>query len=216
MMRTAAFIVVFMASTVPAFAHHGGGTFDLSKSVTYTGKLTTRGAGQSALVALLRRHGRERARVAPSLRDALGARVAPIGLVAGAVSGRPADHRRGGARQDRSQLVLPQHDQVRERQPHGSVRPVREGAGRCDSEVQGAGGGPEHGAGAAASHRRAEHLGRLGAGTGRDGRSPRHRRRVGAAWPTESVQARRTSRRRAAADAEAPRRPGRASTAAPS
>ena len=40
MIRSAALIVVFMASTVPAFAHHGGGTFDLSKSVTYTGKLT--------------------------------------------------------------------------------------------------------------------------------------------------------------------------------
>jgi hypothetical protein len=40
MIRSAALIVVFMASIVPAFAHHGGGTFDLSKSVTYTGKLT--------------------------------------------------------------------------------------------------------------------------------------------------------------------------------
>jgi hypothetical protein len=40
MPRSAAFIVVFMASTLPAFAHHGAGTFDLSKSVTYTGKLT--------------------------------------------------------------------------------------------------------------------------------------------------------------------------------
>ena len=40
MTRSAAFIVVFIASTVPAFAHHGGGTFDLTKSVTYTGKLT--------------------------------------------------------------------------------------------------------------------------------------------------------------------------------
>jgi hypothetical protein len=40
MMRSAAFFVVFMASTVSAFAHHGGGTFDLSKSVTYEGKLT--------------------------------------------------------------------------------------------------------------------------------------------------------------------------------
>ena len=39
-MRSAAFIVVFMASAVPAFAHHGGGTFDLTRSVTYTGKLT--------------------------------------------------------------------------------------------------------------------------------------------------------------------------------
>src|SRR3984957_2611650 len=33
-------IVVFMACAVPAFAHHGGGTFDLTTSVTYTGKLT--------------------------------------------------------------------------------------------------------------------------------------------------------------------------------
>ena len=29
-----------MASIVPSFAHHGAGTFDLSKSVTYKGKLT--------------------------------------------------------------------------------------------------------------------------------------------------------------------------------
>src|SRR6185503_3411496 len=40
MTRSAAFIAVCLASTVPAFAHHGAGTFDLSKSVTYTGKLT--------------------------------------------------------------------------------------------------------------------------------------------------------------------------------
>ena len=40
MTRSAALIVVFMASAVPAFAHHGGGTFDLTKSVTFRGKLT--------------------------------------------------------------------------------------------------------------------------------------------------------------------------------
>ena len=40
MIRRAAFIAVFMGSALPIFAHHGGGTFDLSKSVTYTGKLT--------------------------------------------------------------------------------------------------------------------------------------------------------------------------------
>jgi hypothetical protein len=40
MLRRAAFIVGFMVTTAPAFAHHGGGTFDLSKSVTYEGKLT--------------------------------------------------------------------------------------------------------------------------------------------------------------------------------
>jgi hypothetical protein len=40
MTRSTAFIAVFMASIVPAFAHHGAGTFDLTKSVTYTGKLT--------------------------------------------------------------------------------------------------------------------------------------------------------------------------------
>jgi hypothetical protein len=40
MMRSAAFIVVFIASSVPVFAHHGGGTFDLTRSVTYIGKLT--------------------------------------------------------------------------------------------------------------------------------------------------------------------------------
>jgi Family of unknown function (DUF6152) len=40
MTRSAAFIVAFIASTLPAFAHHGPGTFELNKSVTYTGKLT--------------------------------------------------------------------------------------------------------------------------------------------------------------------------------
>ncbi|MEO8258967.1 MAG: DUF6152 family protein [Acidobacteriota bacterium] len=40
MTRTTAFVAVFMASTLPALAHHGAGTFDLTKSVTYTGKLT--------------------------------------------------------------------------------------------------------------------------------------------------------------------------------
>jgi len=39
MIRSAAFSVVFMASTVAAFAHHGAGSFDLTKSVTFTGKL---------------------------------------------------------------------------------------------------------------------------------------------------------------------------------
>jgi Family of unknown function (DUF6152) len=40
MIRSASFIVLFMASMVPAVAHHGAGTFDLTKSITYTGKLT--------------------------------------------------------------------------------------------------------------------------------------------------------------------------------
>jgi len=40
MTRSAALSVLFMASTLPAFAHHGGGSFDLTKSVTFTGKLT--------------------------------------------------------------------------------------------------------------------------------------------------------------------------------
>ena len=39
MIRSAAFVVLLIASTLPAFAHHGAGTFDLSKSITYTGKL---------------------------------------------------------------------------------------------------------------------------------------------------------------------------------
>src|SRR4026207_796075 len=40
MTRSAALIIALVASTLPAFAHHGAGTFDLTKSVTYTGKLT--------------------------------------------------------------------------------------------------------------------------------------------------------------------------------
>jgi Family of unknown function (DUF6152) len=40
MMRSGAFVVLLVACAAPAFAHHGGGTFDLSKTVTLTGKLT--------------------------------------------------------------------------------------------------------------------------------------------------------------------------------
>jgi hypothetical protein len=40
MIRSAALFVGVMVSAVPVLAHHGTGTFDLSKSVTYTGKLT--------------------------------------------------------------------------------------------------------------------------------------------------------------------------------
>ena len=38
--RTTAFIAAVLASAAVASAHHGFGTFDLTKSVTYTGKLT--------------------------------------------------------------------------------------------------------------------------------------------------------------------------------
>src|SRR5262245_20331323 len=38
--RSIAFIATFLASAAVASAHHGFGTFDLAKSVTYTGKLT--------------------------------------------------------------------------------------------------------------------------------------------------------------------------------
>jgi len=38
--RSIAFIAAFLASAAVASAHHGFGTFDLTKSVTYTGKLT--------------------------------------------------------------------------------------------------------------------------------------------------------------------------------
>jgi len=40
MRRLVAFIVVFTAYAGAAFAHHGPGTFELGKSVTFTGKLT--------------------------------------------------------------------------------------------------------------------------------------------------------------------------------
>src|SRR4029453_15296710 len=40
MMRSGAFVVLLVACAAPAFAPHGGGTFDLSKTVTLTGKLT--------------------------------------------------------------------------------------------------------------------------------------------------------------------------------
>jgi hypothetical protein len=37
---TSALLALFMTSAVPVFAHHGGGSFDLTKSVTYNGTLT--------------------------------------------------------------------------------------------------------------------------------------------------------------------------------
>jgi hypothetical protein len=40
MSRLPAFLVVAVLCAVPAFAHHGPGTFELGKSVTFTGKLT--------------------------------------------------------------------------------------------------------------------------------------------------------------------------------
>lgn len=40
MTRSVAFFVLSLGITAPALAHHGGGTFDLSKAVTYAGKLT--------------------------------------------------------------------------------------------------------------------------------------------------------------------------------
>jgi hypothetical protein len=38
--RPAALVFALVTSTVPALAHHGGGTFDSSRAVTLTGKLT--------------------------------------------------------------------------------------------------------------------------------------------------------------------------------
>ncbi|HLG56733.1 MAG TPA: DUF6152 family protein [Vicinamibacterales bacterium] len=40
MIRFSAFVLVFTASVTVALAHHGPGSFELGKSVTYTGKLT--------------------------------------------------------------------------------------------------------------------------------------------------------------------------------
>jgi len=42
MSRSAAFVAVFMACAVPALAHHGAGTFELSKTVSFTGAKLTR------------------------------------------------------------------------------------------------------------------------------------------------------------------------------
>ena len=40
MIRRGLLAVAFLASAAAAFAHHGFGNFDLTKSVTFTGKLT--------------------------------------------------------------------------------------------------------------------------------------------------------------------------------
>jgi hypothetical protein len=42
MIRSTVFAVVFVAFVVPAFAHHGAGTFELSKTVTFPGAKLTR------------------------------------------------------------------------------------------------------------------------------------------------------------------------------
>ncbi len=42
MIRPSAYAAAFIALTAPALAHHGGGTFDLSKSVTYENATLTR------------------------------------------------------------------------------------------------------------------------------------------------------------------------------
>ena len=97
MTRSAAFIVVFMASTVPAFAHHGAGTFDLSKSVTYTGKLTK--------IELINPHSwlyfdvtDANGRVSHHRCEMRSVHVLRrSGWTQGAVSGRPGDHGRGRA-----------------------------------------------------------------------------------------------------------------------
>jgi hypothetical protein len=38
MIRRALFVFGLLACTTPAFAHHGAGSFDLTKSVTFTGR----------------------------------------------------------------------------------------------------------------------------------------------------------------------------------
>ena len=43
MRRLGAFAVVWFACAGAASAHHGPGTFELGKSVTYTGKLSPKG-----------------------------------------------------------------------------------------------------------------------------------------------------------------------------
>ena len=40
--RSAAFVALFMIATLPAFGHHGAGTFDLTKTVSFTGAKLTR------------------------------------------------------------------------------------------------------------------------------------------------------------------------------
>jgi hypothetical protein len=42
MIRTGAFVILFVACAAPAFAHHGAGTFELSKSVTFKDAKLTR------------------------------------------------------------------------------------------------------------------------------------------------------------------------------
>ena len=40
MIRRGLFVIGLLACTTPSFAHHGAGSFELNKSVTFTGTLT--------------------------------------------------------------------------------------------------------------------------------------------------------------------------------
>ena len=214
MVRASACFALALAFAAPLSAHHGVGTFELGKSVTFAGTLTK--------IEFINPHSwlyfevkeADGKVVQAPLRDALRARAAAIRLDQGAVPGRSADHRGGGAGPSRSGLVLPEHDSLRQRQPHGPLRAVRARARgrRQGGPRQAADGGQD--ARAAPAERRAQHQRRLGARAGGDGRSTGRRRRPGAAQHHRQGQAGRA--RAAARGGAAVRRPGRGCTAAPS
>ena len=179
MNRSVPFVVVLMASIVPALAHHGGGTFDLSKSVTYTGKLTrvelvnphswlyfdvTEADGhvshhrcEMRSVHVLRRSGWSQELFPVGQRITVEAAPDKIDPNSCYLNTIKFDN---GSHMDRYGQYV--------KAPEGAIR-----------EVRGPVVVPKRRAGAAAADWRAEHLGRLGRRTGGDGRS---RAAPAAAW----------------------------------
>src|SRR5262245_17779606 len=92
-----AFPAIVLASASPLSAHHGGGTFDLTKSVTYNGTLAKVELVHPHSWLYFRRQGGQRQSIAPPMRDAIGPCPAPVGMGQGTVSDWRADHRRGRA-----------------------------------------------------------------------------------------------------------------------
>ena len=131
MLRRLIPFVTVMLCAVVASAHHGFGSFEVNKTVSFPERQAhAHRAGQPALMALLRMDRREREAAEVPLRDAFGTRAQAIGLDQGSVSGQleSQHHRVTGSR--RPEFLLPPDDRVRERDPNGSLRSVREGAGR--------------------------------------------------------------------------------------
>jgi hypothetical protein len=137
MIRRGPFRHLLLACATPAFAHHGGGSFDLTKSVTFTGVLTK--------IELINPHSwiyfevkEADGKMSKHRCEMRSAHVLPpLRLGERALSNRAGRHDRGGSGPRGSELVLPEHHPLRQRQQDGPLRPVREGPGGGVTEVRG-------------------------------------------------------------------------------